>query len=92
MSNVTHWARDQYWQEALEAFSKFKDSGENKIVLDLNAIQQVVYNGDGPAYKLMEAMVSVWEKEGMEGHRGAPRVMLGLLMRLKELSEKRTCP
>jgi hypothetical protein len=47
----------------------------------------VVYDDDGPAYKLMDAMVSVKEQDGMEGFRGAPRVLLALLLRLEELSE-----
>jgi len=44
--------------------------------------------GDSPAYRLMEAMVSVKEHEGWEGYRGAPRLVLALLERLDEISKK----
>lgn len=88
MKKILDWSEDKYWKDALEDFYAFQDSGGDQINLDLNAIRNVVYNGDGPAYKLMEAMVSEWKTGGMEGHRGAPRILLALLMRLQELSKQ----
>jgi hypothetical protein len=43
--------------------------------------------GDSPVYRLMEAMVSVKECEGMDGYRGAPHLVLALLERLDEISK-----
>ena len=87
MSETEHWSEDKYWTEALEQLYRLQQSGQTQLVLDLEAISQVAYNGNGPAYKLMHAMISVNEQEGMDGFKGAPRVMLALLIRLAELSE-----
>lgn len=87
MSEISHWSSDRYWTKPLERFYALRDQGENKLALDLAAILEVVYNGEGPAYKLMEAMLSVREHEALDGFRGAPRVMLALLIRLAELSK-----
>lgn len=88
MSHHDHWSQDPYWTEALDQFQKLQKDGIQEIVLNLNAIQEVIFNGDGPAYKLMDGMISVKEHEGMEGCRGAPRLVLALLVRLRELSER----
>jgi hypothetical protein len=82
-----HWANDSYWIEALNRYSELKEKGKKQFVIDLDKLSEVVYDGDGPAYKLMDAMVSVNEQEGMEGFRGASRVLLAMLVRLEELSE-----
>jgi hypothetical protein len=58
-----------------------------RLTLDLTAIEEAAHRGDGPAYKLKDAMLSVQEHEANEGFRGAPRVMLALLVRLQELSQ-----
>jgi hypothetical protein len=88
MREPYHWARDPYWTEALDKFSELRDKKGNKsIALDLEAIANVASDGEGPAYKLMEAMVSVNEQEGEEGYRGASRVLLALLVRLDEISK-----
>jgi len=87
MAEIKHWAEDRYWTDALEEYYKLREGGQRELTLDLEAIESVISNGDGPAYKAMEAMVSVWQQEGYEGHRGAPRVLLALLMRLDELSK-----
>jgi hypothetical protein len=58
-----------------------------RITLDLDAIERALFDGDSPAYRLMEAMVSVKEHEGWEGYRGAPRLILALLERLDEISK-----
>jgi hypothetical protein len=84
MSEVQHWADDEYWTDALDRLSEVRDAGT--ITLDVARIDEAAFDGDGPAYKLMGAMVSVWEQEGFDGYRGAPRVMMALLVRLAELS------
>ena len=84
-----HWANDPYWIDALNKYCELKDKGKKQFVIDLDKLVEVVYHSEGPAYKLMDAMVSVKEKEGMEGFRGAPRVLLAMLVRLEELSEAR---
>ena len=82
-----YWANDPYWIDALHKYGELKENGKRQIVIDLEKLTEVVYDGEGPAYKLMDAMVSVKEKDGMEGFRGAPRVLLALLLRLEELSQ-----
>jgi hypothetical protein len=89
VSEIEHWSEDRYWTEALEQVYRLQEQGETQLILDLDAISQVAFNGDGPAYKLMDAMVSVKEQEGWDGCKGAPRVMLALLIRLAELSRER---
>jgi len=88
MNEPYHWSNDPYWTEALNKLSKLRDKkGETTFELDLAAIEKAASIEDGPAYKLMKAMVSVNEQEGMEGFRGAPRVLLALLVRLEEISK-----
>lgn len=84
---MTHWSEDRYWTDAADGYSTLRKGGGNTVTLDLDAIEQVIYNGDGPAYRLMEAMASVLEEESDDGFRGAPRLVLALLLRLKEISE-----
>ncbi|MBB4620118.1 hypothetical protein [Sphingomonas abaci] len=79
-----YWAEDPYWVEALERFVQAREAGTQIITIDLNAIEESLFNGDGPAYRLMEAMASVQEHEGYDGYRGAPRLVLALLQHLKE--------
>jgi len=87
MNTDYYWANDPYWIDALYKYGELKNNGKRQIVIDLEKLTEVVYDDDGPAYKLMDAMVSVKEQDGMEGFRGAPRVLLALLLRLEELSE-----
>ena len=82
-----YWANDPYWTEALDKYCELKDKGKRQIVIDLEKLTQVVYDGDGPAYKLLDAMASVNALEGEDGHKGASRVLLAMLVRLEELSE-----
>lgn len=89
MSEIRHWSEDEYWTDALEQVHHLQEEGETQLVLDLDAISKVAFNGDGPAYKLMNAMVSVYEQEGEDGCKGAPRVMLALLIHLARISETR---
>jgi hypothetical protein len=84
-----HWSEDRFWTDALEQLYRLQQEEQPQLTLDINAISQVAYNGDGPAYKLMDAMLSVQEHEGWDGFKGAPRVMLALLIRLAELSRER---
>ena len=88
MKKQTHWSEEPYWTEALDKYSKLENKGEKKrFIIDIKKLSSVIFDGDGPAYKLMDAMVSVKEREGMDGFRGAPRILLALLVRLEELSK-----
>lgn len=89
MKEIKHWSDDPYWKDALEAYYKLREDSQRELTLDIEAIEEVLFNGDSPAYRAMEAMVSVWQQEGYEGHRGAPRVLLALLMRLDEFIQER---
>src|SRR5260221_12396788 len=86
MDTNYHWSNDPYWTEALDKYDEVKAKGKKQFVIDLNKLVEVAYNGSGPAYKLMDAMVSVKEQEGQDGYRGAPRLLLAMLVRLEELS------
>lgn len=79
-----HWSQDPYWTDALERYEAEKEKGTQALVINLDAIESVLFNGDGPAYRALDAMLSVQEHEGYEGHRGAPRVVLALLQILSE--------
>lgn len=79
-----HWAGDPYWTEAAERFCELREQGKKQLVIDLDAIEESLFDGDGPAYRALEAMLSVNEHEGMDGCRGAPRVVLALLQILSE--------
>lgn len=82
------WVTDKYWTDALERLHELRAAGKKQFVLDIEKIESVATDGDGPAYKLMNAMVSIErsEAEQWEGYKGAPRVMWSLLLRLEELS------
>jgi hypothetical protein len=89
MSEQKYWAEETYWSDALEKFRRIEQAGDKKqFSIDLKELLEVIYDDTGPAYKLMEAMVSVHERESEDGYRGAPRVLLALLVRLEELSKK----
>jgi hypothetical protein len=84
-----HWADDPYWTEALDRYVRGR-SRRRKITIDIQRMESVIYHGDiSPAYRLMEAMCSVKEHEGMEGYRGAPRLVLALLQLLSEIKADR---
>lgn len=84
---ISHWSENRYWTDALDDYYKKRDSTDTKIIIDLKTVTEAAFSGDSPAYKLLDAMQSVWEQEGYDGFRGAPRVMFALLMRLAALSE-----
>lgn len=79
-----HWSEDPYWTEAANRFYELREEGTKQLVIDLDAIDETLYDGDGPAYRALEAMLSVHEHEGMDGFRGAPRIVLALLQILSE--------
>lgn len=81
-----HWAEETYWTEALNRYCAARDSGETQLVIDIAAIEQTLFDGDSPAYRALEAMLSIHEHEGCDGFRGAPRVVLALLQILSEQS------
>jgi hypothetical protein len=83
-----HWSQNRSWTDALERYQRLRKEGRSEMILDLDAIDDTVFSGGGPAYKLMDAMVSVWKYEGEEGYRGAPRILLALLSQLDELSRR----
>lgn len=79
-----HWAQDPYWIDALDRYHAFREAGGSHLVLDLDAVHAMIFNGDSPAYRAIEAFASVEEHEGWEGVRGAPRVLLAILQILSE--------
>jgi hypothetical protein len=84
-----HWSTDRYWLDALEEYGELRSSGCSSLTLDLDAIEEMIADGNGPAHKLLQGMVSVNEHEGMDGFRGAPRLVLGLLAKLAKTSRDR---
>jgi hypothetical protein len=81
---VRHWSEDPCWTDALETCYVRHDRADSRITIDLKAVTEAAFSGDSPAYKLLDAMQSVWEQEGWDGCRGAPRVLFALLIRLAE--------
>lgn len=84
-----HWADDPYWTDALDRYYASCQNGRRSFTIDMVGLERLLINGDGPAYKLMDAMESVHRLEGMDGCRGAPRLVLALLQLLDERSGKR---
>lgn len=86
MSEETrHWSSDSYWTDALEHYYRIRDGGVSKIEIDLECLEGKIFDGGSPAYKMVDAMCSVKEHEGWDGHKGAPRLVLALLALLHEL-------
>lgn len=83
-----HWSEDPYWTTALERYCSLRDDGAKQLVIDLDAISENLFHGDGPAYRALDAMVSVHKYEAYDGFRGAPRIILALLQILGEQSKK----
>ena len=82
-----YWANDSYWTAALQTFSDLRDGGRTHLTLDLGRVERELFDGNSPAYRLLDAMASVTLHEGWDGCRGAPRLVLALLQRLSELSD-----
>jgi 8-oxo-dGTP pyrophosphatase MutT (NUDIX family) len=79
-----HWSDDRYWLDALERYQHLRSTGNDFLMLDLRSIDRALFDGDSPAFRLVDAMASVRESEGADGMRGAPRLVLALLMRLAQ--------
>lgn len=75
------WYHDPFWIDAQKKADTFQVIGHRQLVIDLDAIEKIVYRGDGPAYKMMETMHAIKESQE-EGYRSAPRVLLALLAQL----------
>lgn len=82
--DVRHWSSDTYWTDALNKYKNIRVSGESILKIDLHTLNEMIFDGDSPAYKMIEAMCSVKEHEGWDGYRGAPRLVLALLALLNE--------
>lgn len=82
-----HWADDPYWRDAHDRYLRLRDDGKRSFSISLPAVEASIFNGDSPAYKLMEAMVSVMEHEGNQGLKGAPRLMLAVLPLLEKMGD-----
>ncbi len=71
-AEARHWGTDPFWSESYNKLEEIRRQGT--IELDLNVIEKDIFDGDSIAYKLMEAMASVWQQESWDGFKGAPRV------------------
>lgn len=81
---MEHWSENHYWTDALDRYYQLRATGQKQIAIDLDEVERTIFDGDGPAYRLLTAMQSVAEHEGQDGLRGAPRLVLALLAALKE--------
>lgn len=81
---IYHWASDPYWTSALEQYYKIRDSDTERLNIDLHLLEEQIFTTDSPAYRMVEAMCSVKEHEGCDGYRGAPRLVLALLVLLNK--------
>ena len=86
MDEDYHWSGDRYWIDALAAYQRRRNRGIRFLTIDLDALEKVAFDGDGPAYALMKAICSVESHEAEDGYRGAPRVLFASLLRMAELS------
>jgi len=83
-NDIGHWSENPLWTDALERYYRRRDSGAKAFEIDIAAVQELVFSAQTPAYEFMDAMSSVKAHEGLEGHRGAPRLILALLELLHE--------
>ncbi|MDF3887659.1 hypothetical protein [Cupriavidus basilensis] len=81
-----HWSEDPHWANGLDRYHCARASGAKQIVINLDPIEEMLFDGDRPAYRALDAMASVRELEGYDGFRGAPRVVLALLQKQSEQS------
>lgn len=81
------WGNKRYWIDALDSISKAMEDGGRIVTIDVKKIDKLLFEGDGPAYMLLDAMRSVIEHEVWDGCEGAPRLVKALLWKLQELSE-----
>jgi len=66
MSETIWWGEDSYWSEALDHIENLRREDNNFITINLAEIDDVMFNEDGPAYRLLEAMKSVLEHEAYD--------------------------
>lgn len=85
-----YWAEDEYWTKAADRYCEQREKGVRHLAIDLDAVEDILYDGDGPAYRMLEAMLSVNENESTDGYRGVPRIVLALLQVLSEQGRKTT--
>lgn len=78
-----HWSENPYWTDALDAYTNLRIRGQRTISLDLDKLEEFIFNGESPAYQLIQGMRSVEEHEACDGYRGAPRLVLALLAHLE---------
>ncbi len=87
---IPHWSEDRYWTEALDLYVEQRAAGRRRLCLDLDRLDEHLVHGDSAAYRLVNAMTSVREHEAWDGHRGAPRLVMALLVHLAQVAESRT--
>ena len=85
-----YWAEDEYWAEAAGRYCEQREKGVRHLAIDLDAVEGILYDGEAPAYRVLEAMLSVHENESTDGYRGAPRIVLALLQVLSEQGRNAT--
>ena len=79
-----HWSGDRVVTEAIDRIHSSLHVGNNLITLDLSKVNDLLDSAETPAYSNMDAMHSVHRDEGMDGFRGAPRVVRALVQLLIE--------
>ncbi len=84
---IPHWSEDAFWTDALNRYQSLRGHGQISININLELLEENIFSGDSPAYKMVEAMCSVREHDGWDGYRGAPRLILALLTLLNEKCE-----
>ncbi len=80
------WSDDPLWIRGVEDYARSRESGIKELKIDLEWLDTSIFSSD-IAYRLMSAMQSIAEHEGMEGFRGAPRVVKAFLHLLAEASK-----
>lgn len=71
----------------LDNIEKLRREGNSVVTIDLTKIDDAMFNAEGPAYRLLEAMKLVLEHESYDGYRGAPRLIYVLLWELKQIND-----
>ncbi|WP_448580368.1 hypothetical protein [Thermaurantiacus sp.] len=86
----SHWYDDSYWVGSLDRYLAHRDGGARTLTIDISAVEGAIFRGEGPGYRLFEAMNSIRNdaSEQSEGFRGVPRLCLAFLMHLHEISER----
>ena len=53
---MENWSHDTYWTDAMNEYQHARDDGGRLVEIDLAAIEKVIFNDDGPAFRLLDAM------------------------------------